>query len=126
MGTLNGGQCDYSFIQIKERCDVYIKIFVNDKLDYETKKHENQARGSFTFDYKSPKINKKSARIRIEMYDDDSGFLGSGDDLLMNKTLTIDELTKQKRPRILAGTKNSNDNSIEIERSAWKDEYQSL
>lgn len=124
-GDMDGKKCDFGFTSLNEACDVYIKIFINDKLDLETTKHVNEFHGTYTLNYKTPKISKKSL-IRIEMWDDDSGFFGSDDDLLLSKTLTIDELTKQRKIEIKAGSTNFIDNNIEIDGSAWQDEYQSL
>lgn len=124
-GDLNGEKCDKGISQQNENCDVYIKIFINNKLNYQTEKHENQHHGTYTFNYRSPKTSKKSL-IRFEMWDDDTGFLGTDDDLLLNKTFTIDELTKQNRIDIKAGTKKSIDISIRLEGSAWKNENYSL
>lgn len=120
---MDGKQCDYALVQRKENCDVYIKIFINDKLDYETPKHVDQNHGTYTFNYRSPRISKKTP-IRFEMWDDDSGFLGSNDDLLLSKTLTVEELIKQ-RPTVTltAPTIYNNYNRIEIVGTVWKDEY---
>lgn len=122
---MNGGNCDWGLTSLNAECDVYIKILINNQLDFQTTKDANKAHGTFTLNYKTPKISKKSL-IRIEMWDDDSGFLGTDDDLILNKTLTIAELTKQHKIEIKAGAKGSKDNSIEIDGSAWLDEYQSL
>lgn len=125
-GDLDGSQCDYALDQVRPKCDVYIKIFINDKLDYTTEKHANMDRGTFTFNYKTPRISKK-AKIRFEMYDDDSApIFGSKDDLLLSKTLTIDELTKQNIIEITAGAKGNRDNVIKITGSTWKDDFRSI
>lgn len=124
MGDVEGKQCDYGIIQRKENCDVYIKIFIDDELDYETPKHVDQQRGTFTFNYRTPRINKKTP-IRFEMWDDDSGFLGTKDDLLLSKTLTVEELIKQKSiVTLTAPTTYNKENRIEIVGSVWKDEHQ--
>lgn len=123
IGDIEGNQCDNALVQLKEKCDVYIRIYINDKMDYETPKHENQDSGSFTFNYRTPKVSKKTP-IRFEMWDDDSGFLGSNDDLLLSKTLTFEELIKQ-RPLVSFTTpsRHNNVNRIDISGAVWKDEY---
>lgn len=51
-GDENGKACDYALVQRKETCDVYVKIFIDDKLDKETTKDANQDRGEFILNYR--------------------------------------------------------------------------
>lgn len=101
---LKGDKCDFGISSLYETCDVYVRIYINNELDLQTRKDENKHYGTYILNCKTPKISKKSL-IQIEMWDDDSGFFGSNEDLLLNKTFTIDELTKQRRIKIKAGTK---------------------
>lgn len=65
--------------------------------------------------YHSP-LMSKNARITIEMWDDDSGFFGSPDDLIIRWETSIDELLKKGMRYFTEGT-------TVVTTSAWRDEY---
>lgn len=104
-----------------DECDVYIKIFINGELALHIKGKTNRSVDSLVFYYESPKISKISI-IRFEMWDDDSGFLGSNDNLMLDKSVGVVELAKPFR--IYAGYRVIQDNQIWMQ-SKWKDEFQS-
>lgn len=124
---MDGGSCDQlGFWYTALRCDVYIKIFINneEKENHRTETKSDVTGGEFVFNYKTPRISDKST-IRFEMWDEDGTFK-KPDECLLNKTLTIDTLRKQSTIKINAGSKNLIDNYIIIEGSAWKYDYQTL
>lgn len=86
----NGKPCDwYLFNENDAKCDPFVKIFINGNLDYTSDVEHDTDTITVFVKYRTPKISKDS-KITFEMRDDDTG----GSELLLRKTLSIDELTK--------------------------------
>lgn len=85
----DGGQCDWSVFVEDAKCDPFVQIFINGNLKYKSKVTSNSNAAVINEKYRSPKI-PKDAKITFEVRDDDI----VGSDLLLSKTLSIDELTK--------------------------------
>lgn len=70
---------------------------------------------------------RKDARITIEIWDDDSGFLGSSDDLMLRWSTSIDELLRNgsKYYRIGSDRKDRSKGGYDmiITKSRWRNEY---
>lgn len=73
----NGHSCDDW-----DDCDAYIKVYIDGREVYRSDTKYNNHMPYFGETYKSPKMLKK-ARIRIELYDEDSGWMQSSDDLIL-------------------------------------------
>ncbi|XP_031630421.1 uncharacterized protein LOC116345309 [Contarinia nasturtii] len=99
-------------------CDAYIKILVEGKEVYRTECRVNTHMPYFGETYRSPRIHK-SVRITIELWDEDSGWMGSPDALMMRWETNIDQLVNNG---IKWGEKGYWKNKI-VTASSWKDEY---
>lgn len=73
----NGHNCDDW-----DDCDAYFKIYIDNREVYRSDTKHNNHMPYFGETYKSPKMLKK-ARIKIEMFDEDSGWMQSSDDLIL-------------------------------------------
>lgn len=73
----NGHSCDDW-----DDCDAYIKVSIDGREVYRSDTKYNNHMPYYGETYRSPKMLKK-ARIRIEMYDEDSGWMQSSDDLIL-------------------------------------------
>lgn len=111
--------------EVAMRCDPYIQIYIDGVLDKETDKYMDQELGRITLDYRT-KLVSKTTPVRFKMLDFDKG---SKDDILLDKTFTVEQLIDKKYNRIYADQRpgkdfgRHNDNFIEIYQSVWKDEY---
>ncbi|XP_031628475.1 uncharacterized protein LOC116344180 [Contarinia nasturtii] len=90
----NGGNCDGTnpFKQMSKYCEPYVKIFVNGQQVFrsETKSAAVNA-VKFSEHYENAKI-PRDAKIRIEVWDSDSGNAGgSKDDLILRKEVTLNQ-----------------------------------
>lgn len=85
-----GDTCDWYLQEVDGICDPFVKIYVNGHVDRTTDVEKNTNTKIYTSKYRTEKIPKDS-KITFEMWDDDSPF---SPDLLLRKTLSIDELTK--------------------------------
>lgn len=89
-GLTDGSSCDVSATSV---CDPYVKLFINDEKVLETTAQENICCFNVNATYQSIKIPKKLT-IKIEVWDDDSGFFGSADDLIQSTEGSIDSFMK--------------------------------
>lgn len=110
----NGGNCDDW-----DDCDAYIKVYIDGREVFRTGPRTNNHLPYFGETYKSPKMLKK-ARIRIEMWDEDSGWMSTADDLILRWDTTIDELLQNGI--FWSGKGNVWRNRL-VTTSTWKDEY---
>lgn len=74
---VNGNSCDDW-----DDCDAYIKVYIDGREVYRSDTKYDNHMPYYGETYKSPKMLKK-ANIRIEMYDEDSGWMQSSDDLIL-------------------------------------------
>lgn len=113
-GLADGSGCDVS-----SSCDPYVKFFIDGEKVMQTDAKQNTCCYDANAMYQSIKIPKKSA-IKIEVWDDDSGFFGTADDLIMQTQGTIESFMKTS---IRVGSVfDARRNSIETI-SFWQDEY---
>lgn len=97
-----------------------MKLFINNETVIETKPRENECCLDANVTYQSIKIPKKST-VKIEIWDDDSGFFGSSDDLVQSTEGSIDSF--MKTPIRTGATFSTNQNLIETI-VFWQDEFQ--
>lgn len=86
--SADGSDCDVS-----GQCDPYVKLFINNEKVNQTKVWENTCCFNANAWYQSIKIPKKST-LKIEIWDDDSGFFGTADDLILQTQGSIDSFLK--------------------------------
>lgn len=91
-GTIDGGWCD---VPKNNPCDPYVKIYINDTLVDQTATVDN----TYVFDadhqFISAKIEKSSAIIKIEVWDDDGDY---EHDLVLRTEATIEDfIARPKR-----------------------------
>lgn len=89
-GLTDGSSCDVTASSV---CDPYVKLFINNEKVIQTKPIENLCCLDANVTYQSIKIPKKSS-LKIEVWDDDSGFFGSADDLVQSSEGSIDSFIK--------------------------------
>ncbi|XP_037048076.1 uncharacterized protein LOC119082620 [Bradysia coprophila] len=107
---IDGSSCDtFDF------CDPYVKVSIEGHHVFTTSKKSNAPEATFFETFKTSRV-QKTAKITLEMWDDDSGFLGSPDDLMLRADTTIGELLTQDALR-------HGENTIFIS-TQWKDEYE--
>lgn len=99
-------------------CDAYIKLLVDGTEVYRTDCRVNSHMPYFGETYRSPRIHK-SARITIELWDEDSGWMGSPDALMLRWETKIEALLQNG---IKWGESGYWKNKI-VTASSWKDEY---
>lgn len=79
-----GNECDnvVGYFDHGDSCDLYVLLFIDENRVFKSQIIENE-RFYYEFgdSFKSKKI-RREAKIRIEVWDDDSGFLGSNDDFV--------------------------------------------
>lgn len=97
-------------------CDAYIKVFIDGREVFRTDYRLNNNMPYFGETYRSPRIHKQ-AHITIEMWDEDSGWMESTDDLMMRWETNVEDLI---RNGIKWGFKQRN--KI-VTTSSWKDEF---
>lgn len=121
-GEADGSRCDTG----GGLCDPYIKLFLNGKNVLQTLSTEDRCCFNPNVIYTSDKISK-SSRIKIELWDDDSGFLGSADDLILRTEGNIDSFLRNgvREGAVVRDLFVSYTNSI-VTISFWKDEYVDL
>lgn len=116
-GLADGSDCDVSFTSL---CDPYLKLFINGEKVIQTDAIQNIGYFDANTMYQSIKI-PKSSTIKIEVWDDDSGFFGTADDLILRTEGTIDSFMKSSiRYGAVFSTRR---NSIETI-SFWQDEFE--
>lgn len=119
-GDDDGNACD-SFGGL---CDPFVKFFVNDQLIYKSSSRQDTISYDVNYHYTSELIPKTST-IRIDIWDDDSGFLGSEADLVLR---TVGDVTSFVENPFRGGTtctkrSPSGQNSINTI-VFWEDEYE--
>lgn len=114
--------CDFNV----QGCDPYIKILIDDREVHKTETQWDTPHPIWDVTYKSKRM-RKDARITIEIWDDDSGFLGSSDDLMLRWSTSIDELLRNgsKYYRIGSDRKDRSKGGYDmiITKSRWRNEY---
>lgn len=93
-------------------------MFINNEKVIETAPQENECCLDTNVTYQSIKIPKKST-IKIEVWDDDSGFFGSADDLVQSTEGNIDSFLKTP---IRVGAMFSTDQNLIETIAFWQDE----
>lgn len=85
----------------------------------ETAPRENTYYFNADIKYFSKKI-PKTAKIKIEVWDDDSGFFGSSDDLILRAEDSVDSFLKNgmKKGAVISSSTNAVDTI-----SFWQNEY---
>lgn len=116
--------CDRSTSRV---CDIFIKIFIDDELVYETEVTHHTPEAELEVDFQSQLVRKDS-KVRFEMWDEDEEIyeteaIAENSDLLLNKTFTVGELVNKDSLKIYAGLRAQSgdrpDNFIEIYDSTW-------
>lgn len=110
----NGHSCDDW-----DDCDAYIKVFIDGREVFRTDHKLNNHMPYYGDTYRSPKM-LKTARITIEMWDEDSSWIESDDDLILRWETNIDALLKNGIH--WSGRGNIWKNKI-VTASTWKDDY---
>ncbi|KAJ6625684.1 hypothetical protein Bhyg_16312 [Pseudolycoriella hygida] len=118
-------RCDFG----NELCEPYVKIYVDGSETFRTSTlsgfngQENEKTNNMGMErdmacfgevFTSKKLSK-SASIKLELYDEDDGFFGGGDDILLMKEATLQNL--RTNIEMVEGV-----NSVNII-SIWKNEY---
>lgn len=92
---VNGNECDS--ILSGEHCDKYIKILINDSQVYRSATRWNDnVKTVFNEMYTTGKMMKND-KITLEIWDDDSGALGSQDDLMYRAYGTVNDCLQNKQ-----------------------------
>lgn len=116
-GLIDGSRCD---IALTNSCDPYVMLFIDDVLVLKTEVQENSCCYNVDTKFVSKKIPKTS-KIRIEVWDDDSGgIFSSPDDLIIQAEGDIDSFKDE--PVRHGSTFLGYTSTIEI-RLTWQDEY---
>lgn len=115
-GNTNGAACD----TFGGYCDPFVKFFVNDQLIYKSSSRADTPSFDVDYHYTSDRIPKTST-IRIEIWDDDSGFFGSESDLVLRTE--GDVISFVNNPFRGGATSPSGQNSINTF-VFWEDEYE--
>lgn len=116
-GLVDGSSCD---VAASSLCDPYVKLEINDEKVIETKPQENICCFDVNATYQTIKIPKTST-IKIEVWDDDSGFFGSADDLVQSAEGSIDSFIKTP---IRDGAVFSTQQNLIETISFWQDELE--
>lgn len=115
-GGVDGSTCDTA---ATNQCDPYVKLFINGENVRTSGARANNCCHDVDVTYTSKKI-KKSSTIMIEVWDDDSGFLGSADDLILRSSGDVDSFLNE--PIRLGAIIYNLQNQLETV-SFWQDEY---
>lgn len=97
-----------------------MKLFINNEKVVQTRPQENICCLDANVSYRSIKIPKKSI-IKIEVWDDDSGFFGSADDLVQRSEGSIDHFIKTS---IHGGAEFSAEQNLIETIAFWQDELE--
>lgn len=119
-GDIKGNECE----SIGDDCDPYVKLFINDQLIHKTATVENTLTFDVNHDFISQLIPNTSV-ITIEIWDDDSGFLGSADDLVLRTNGDVSDFLKNpfRGGTITTNASPNGQNSINTF-VFWQDEYE--
>lgn len=119
-GDDDGAACE----AIGDSCDPFLKFFVNDNLIYKSETRANTLTFDVNYHYTSELIPKTST-IKIEIWDDDSGFLGSESDLVLRTVGDISSFVQNpfRGGTTVTKTSPSGQNSINT-LVFWEDEYE--
>lgn len=116
-GLIDGSRCD---IALTNSCDPYVKLYIDGVQVLQTEAQENACCYNVDTKFVSKKVAKTS-KIRIEVWDDDSGaFFSSPDDLILQAEGDVDSFRDE--PIRHGSTFMGYTSSIEISLS-WQDEY---
>lgn len=116
-GEADGSSCETNS---NMECDPYLILYIDDEEVIRTPTREDTTHFDANVDYASKKI-LKTANIKIEVWDDDSGFLGSPDDLIMRTEGNVESFLNNG---IREGAKIASlVNRIETI-SVWKDDFE--
>lgn len=116
-GSADGSSCDISATSL---CDPYVKLFINDEKVIQTDAQQNICCFNVNATYQSIKIPKAST-IKIEVWDDDSGFFGTDDDLVLRTEGDVNSF--MNAPIRDGAVFSTHRNSIETI-SIWQDEWE--
>lgn len=112
----NTSECDCATFN---DCDPYVKLFIDRATVLRTPVKVDTHCTNFDTTFVSKKI-LRSTRILLEVWDDDSGFLGSNDDLLIRAGGNIDSFLQRG---IWSQVMNCGITFIEA-KSFWQDELE--
>lgn len=116
-GLIDGSSCDI----VLSLCDPYVKLYIDDVQVLQTAAQEDLCCYNVDTRFVSKKISK-SSKIRIEVWDDDSGFLGSPDDLILQTEGDIDSFRDEP---VRHGSTFMGQYTTSIEMTlTWQDEYE--
>lgn len=115
-GNAEGGNCDSTE---QNPCDPYIKLIINEKEAHKTRSRTDTCCFDANEYFVSERI-AKSSTIQIEVWDDDSGFFGSADDLIQREVGSIASFIE--KPVRYGAKVGDVVNSIEVA-AFWRDEY---
>lgn len=116
-GLVDGSSCDVSAASV---CDPYVKLFINGEKVIQTQARDDICCFDANVTYQSTKISKTST-IKIELWDDDSGFFGNPDDLILESAGSVEAFVKT--PIRDGAVIDSHQNLIETT-SFWQDEME--
>lgn len=111
----DGSRCDHYGTAESLRCDWYIRILIEQKKVFQSDTLWGELRPQFFKTFRSDKI-LKSARIEFQLWDDDSGSLGSEDELILTESGNVEYFLNKKAFR----HRTTFVNAI----SFWEDEYE--
>lgn len=116
-GLIDGSRCD---IALTNSCDPYVKLFIDGVQVLQTEAQENLCCYNIDTKFVSKKIPRNS-KIRIEVWDDDSGgIFSSPDDLIIEAEGDVDSFRDD--PIRQGSTFMGYTSSIEMSLT-WQDEY---
>lgn len=84
-GDANGDSCE---LEQSSLCDPYVTLYIDDVIIHQTPTLNNKVTFDANYQYKS-KLISKTSKIKIEIFDDDSGLVNllgvvNADDLILH------------------------------------------